>query len=233
MPASIPLGVTMELQCRSRVGDARDAQHDLEACDLRLRELRHRFKNHLSLLISAVHVHSRTAGTEEARQSLRAVAGNVETLRLLHEHLDLSDQAERLRLAPYLAALANGLQRLSETDPETIRMELDVCDVELPVNVAMPLALIANEFIINSLGHAFDHRGGSVEISVARCAPGRIRVRMSDDGRGLRRERDHRGREDGCGRRLIDRLAAQIGAEAEWSDGGAPGTWLQMELAAG
>lgn len=89
---------------------------------------------------------------------------------------------------------------------------------------AIPLGLIVNEFVTNSLKYAFDGDGGAITLSLMR-EDGRGTLTLADDGRGM--SEDDR-RSGGTGMRIIGGLANQLGATAEWERKG--GTQLRFSF---
>ena len=172
---------------------------------------------------------AKEANSEETRRELTAIGERIETLRLIHEQLYIAGSADRLRLRPFVTRLVEGLARLHEDQSGKVKPDFAVEDVELAPEVAVPLGLILNEFITNSLKYAFDGRGGTIKVCVETLEAGTIRVRISDDGKGLPSEPRPSTPGSGTGMRLIGVLARQIGAKPDWSSSG--GTTLRLEFA--
>jgi anti-sigma regulatory factor (Ser/Thr protein kinase) len=80
-------------------------------------------------------------------------------------------------------------------------LDLAIGDVEFTPEAAVPLGLILNEFVTNSLKYAFDGQGGIITVGVELLAEGRVRLRLSDNGKGLPLSPDgqHRAPAPGCG----------------------------------
>jgi two-component sensor histidine kinase len=92
----------------------------------------------------------------------------------------------------------------------------------------VPLGLILNEFVTNSLKYAFDGRGGTIKICVETLEDGSVRVRMADDGKGLPATPRPAKAGTGTGMQLLEALARQIGAKPQWSSEG--GTTLRLQF---
>ena len=194
-----------------------------------LAELQHRIKNNIGVITSLVWMRSRETTSVEARAELQAVAGRIETLRLVHEQLYAAGTVNRLPLRPYLTTLVESLDSLYNNSAGPIRLDIDIDEVELAPEVAAPLGLILNEFATNSLKYAFDSGGGMIAVYVKARANGRIHVRLSDDGKGLPESAARPRNGSGTGMKLIDGLARQIGGKARWTT--SAGTALSFEIA--
>lgn len=207
-----------------------DLQAALDANRHLLRELQHRIKNHIGIIASLVRMRTKQAGTQDARRELAAVGQRIETLRLVHERLYVAGTADRLPLRPFLTQLVEGLSHLHGGQSGKVRLDFAVEEVELSPDAAVPLGLVVNEFVTNSLRYAFDGRGGAIKVCVEALEGGVIRVRLSDDGKGLPAGPGRPSAPgSGTGMRIIEALARQIGAKPDWSSSG--GTTLRLEFA--
>lgn len=208
--------------------------HSLEQALVRnrhlLQELQHRVKNHIGIISSMVRLRANNTGSDEAREELTGVGERIETLRLVHEQLYRAGASDRLQLRPFLSQLVQSLCELHQAEADdAIRLELHVADVDLDPDAAVPIGLIANEFVTNSLKHAFGARGGTIAVSLEVTGE-RLRLCLSDDGKGLPPDPHAAPQGSGTGIRLIEGLARQLGAEPIWSTA-ETGTTLRLEMA--
>jgi len=193
------------------------------------RELQHRVKNHIAIMSSVVYLRSRQAESAEAREALRFVGDRIEALRLVHEQMYSAKSAEQLRLRPYIMQLIENLCHLRGEESGKVRLEFAIEEAELSPDKAVPLGLIASEFVTNSLKYAFNGRGGMVRVAIAHAEKDRLRVRLSDDGPGLPARPQDRRDSGGSGLKMIEAFSRQIGAEPQWKGEG-PGTCLTIEF---
>jgi two-component sensor histidine kinase len=192
-------------------------------------ELQHRVKNHLATIAGFVRLRATQARSQETREELAGLGDRIETLRLAHEELYAAGVTDRLPLRPFLTRLVEGVYRLNAERSGDMRLVFDITDVEANPEVAVPLGLIVNEFVQNSLTHAFEGRGGTPTVALARDTSGRLRLATRDDGRGLIADAPAAKRGSGTGVQLINGLARQLGATAFWSSA-EPGTALGLEF---
>lgn len=149
-----------------------------------LRELQHRVKNHLAMIVSMIRVQ---AARDVTPDSLRAIGRRVEALALLYEEMMKADGppgADRTIAADtYLgriAAVISGLQARND-----VEMCLDCDALELTLDQAARLGLLLSEFLTNALEHAFEGRaGGTVWVRLERM-DGKVRLTVEDDGIGM------------------------------------------------
>jgi two-component sensor histidine kinase len=110
-------------------------------------------------------------------------------------------------VASYLRALSASIEQ--QVDKVAIEFEAD--EIELSIERAVPLGLILNETVTNSVKHAFGEAGGQIIIRLqAGVGYGEARLTIADNGRGVRNPRP-----GGSGLKLIDSLARQIGGEVK------------------
>ena len=213
-----------------RLHKVHDLQVALDTNRHLLQELQHRIKNHIGAITGLVGMRSREARSEEARQEMMAIGERIETLRLVHEQLYAAGTAERLTMRPYVTQLIENLCRMHEDQSGKVRLDFAIEEVELGPDRAVPLGLILNEFVTNSLRHAFDGQGGLIAVRIEPLSEKGIRVRIADNGKGLPAESRPSGSGSGTGMKLIAGLARQMDAKLAWSS--SKGTALCLEFKA-
>nr|GGH97934.1 signal transduction histidine kinase [Aquisalinus luteolus] len=149
-----------------------------------LKELQHRVKNHLSMIVSLIRLQSRRELTKE---SFEALAHRVEALAMLYESMlsaNDDDDGDQVNAGAYLSRVANVIGSISGR-PD-IRMKLDCDAVKLPVDVSGRLGLLLTELLANTFEHAFKGRDkGLVEVQFCRIDDDVVRLVVEDDGTGL------------------------------------------------
>jgi len=185
---------------------------------LLLREVHHRVKNNLQIVSSIV---SLQRGDEDpdspVTRSLIDIESRVWSMSLVHELLYENESFAFLDFSAYARQLCDHLVYSYLTDPRRVRLVYEVDpDVRLPLEKAVPLGLIINELVVNSLKYAFaDGRSGELKVVMTREGE-RLRLVVEDDGPGLGNEGPHRGAGPGAGGvgfSLVEGLAAQLGGE--------------------
>jgi len=134
-----------------------------------LKELYHRVKNNLQLIISMFNLQVRTLSDNPARQALLEAAGRVRAMALVHERLYQSRTLSSIALNDYMAELCEQLARAASAAQRGIAVRVEAEPVQVGLDVAVPLGLLLNELVSNSLEHAFpEDRGGHILVRVAR-----------------------------------------------------------------
>lgn len=198
------LGACLDVTERLRIQQERDAA--LEKQKLLLRELGHRVKNHLGMIVSLLRL-------KQSRQEDRAVADEfaraierVNTIAYLHDQLYRSGDVEIVEVRKYLEDVCDNLAASLLADTG-IRIVREIEPFAFHVDQAVPIGLIVNEAITNAAKYAFGP-GQEGQITVRLRVRGeRATLTVSDNGRGFPPNRT-----EGVGTRLIRALADQIGA---------------------
>ncbi|WP_243310659.1 sensor histidine kinase [Fundidesulfovibrio agrisoli] len=200
------IGVAEDITARKTAEQALLAS--LAEKEVLLREIHHRVKNNLQVISSLLYLQSDHLQDPEALAMFQESRNRIGSMALVHEELYRSGDLSSVPVEPYLQRLVPRLLAAS-CDGRDISCKLDVDDVQLVVDQAIPFGLIVNELVTNSLKHAFKGRErGEVAVSV-RLKGGEITLRVEDDGVGLPPDFDLEGTAT-LGMQLVVQLAMQL-----------------------
>ena len=129
---------------------------------------------------------------------------------IIHEKLYQSNDFTKINLTEYINSLVNGLF-YSYSIKNHINSIIDVDDVELNIETAVPIGLILNELVSNSLKHGFPDGKGEVFIKL-KTVEDKYEMTVSDNGIGFPKDLDFRNT-DSLGLQLINNLVNQIDGE--------------------
>lgn len=133
---------------------------------------------------------------------------------LIHERLYRSTDLKNIDFGDYIRTLVMDLFRTYLAEPSRIKLDLDVEDVMLDIDTAIPLGLIVNELVSNSMKHAFpDNRKGTIKLEFKSDSQG-CHLVVGDDGIGLPLGLDIKHTET-LGLQLVSSLIGQIDAEMQ------------------
>ncbi|CAO3428327.1 hypothetical protein [Azospirillum doebereinerae] len=201
---------TLSEVMRAYLDEIRDGERrlkdSLDEKTILLHEIHHRVKNNLQVIYGLMMVEARRLPKEDrGRARMEAVARRITSMGRLHEQLYMSGDFSRIDLGEHLLHLCEALSDLRPSEAVTLRVEAGpaTCSLEL----ALPLGLIANELVMNSLKHAFpEGRGGTVTV-VLRDGPDELLMEVGDDGVGCAGGLPT----GGIGTTLVNGLVRQIG----------------------
>jgi two-component sensor histidine kinase len=138
-----------------------------------IKEIHHRVKNNLQVLSSLLHLQSRHIKDEMALDAVREGQNRVEAMGLIHQKLYMGDKLAAVEMRDYLHNLGDTLLDSFGLD-ERVNINYQLEPLHLDVDTAIPLGLIINELVTNSLKYAFPNdRQGTIEISLWKASGSR------------------------------------------------------------
>lgn len=177
--------------------------------EMLIKEVNHRTKNNLQLIVNLIQLQLRQLKDEAARAALLDTSRRIMSIAAVHEKLYRADQVESVDTASYLREVVSGIQA---TAPPSMSFQVSLASVQLSLDRAIPLALIVNELAINSLKYAYpEDTAGVIKVNLT-IQNGVVTLIVADEGFGLPQGfEDKKSRS--LGMRIIAALSKQIEAE--------------------
>jgi PAS domain S-box-containing protein len=188
----------------------------LKEKEVLLREIHHRVKNNLQVISSLLNLQAQYLKNKQDLAMFNESKDRVRSMALIHEKLYQSQNLARIDFAGYIRDLIYRLFRSYEADSGKIDLKMDVKDVSLGVDIAVPCGLIVNELISNCLKHAFpDGKKGEIRVGLQSINMNEVELKVSDNGVGLPDDFDFRESKS-LGMQLVNILAEdQLGGMIE------------------
>jgi two-component sensor histidine kinase/TPR repeat protein len=206
-----------------------DKNHTLERLvkekEWLVKEIHHRVKNNFQMVMGLLGTQSEYLKTEEAINAMTESQHRVQVMSLIHRKLYQSDNLSAINMAHYIHDLVNYL-RDSYDIRQSIHFNLQVDPVELDLTYCVPLGLMLNEAITNSIKYAFPgDRNGAIKISFTRILDDQLLLTIKDNGVGFPPNFDinHSG---SLGMKLMKGLSEDI--DGEFSINGHNGTEIML-----
>lgn len=156
----------------------------LKQKEVYLREIHHRVKNNLQVISSLLDMTCNRSESPLVQKTLMGARTKIQAMSLVHHQLYQNKDIQKIDMGKQVNDLYRNLSMVYG-DGCHITATINVCDVYLSLEQAMPCALVANELISNALEHAFTQRcEGILEISMHRIGQ-KIQLKIQDDGIGL------------------------------------------------
>jgi two-component system CheB/CheR fusion protein len=195
-----------------------------EASVTMIKEIHHRVKNNLQVVTSLLDLQSGYIIDKKAMSAFKNSRDRVKSMVLIHEKMYESEQVGKVLFKDYITALINHLFQLYAKQSRKVELALDVQDVYLLMDQAVPCGLIANELLSNALKYAFpEDRAGKIEIRlIHRAFTGKNQpsdefvLTVKDNGVGLAAGIDPNNAES-MGMKIVAALTRQLAGKLEVS----------------
>ncbi|MDD1774056.1 MAG: PAS domain S-box protein [Methanobacterium sp.] len=181
----------------------------LQEKEMLLKEIHHRVKNNLMIISSLLELQSQDIQDKDDLKLFKESQARADSMALIHERLYQSTDLKHINFGEYIETLANSLFNTYVMDESLIKLDLNVENIMLDINTAIPLGLIVNELITNSMKHAFpDGHQGEIKINFTR-KDDKLFLEVFDNGVGLPEDLDIRNTTS-LGLQIVNSLTSQI-----------------------
>ncbi|MBF0542311.1 MAG: PAS domain S-box protein [Nitrospirae bacterium] len=179
---------------RSEINDRKLAEEkvnvSLREKEVLLKEIHHRVKNNLQIVSSLLNSQSRFVKDKDVLNMFKDSQHRISSMALIHEKLYSSETLSNIDFSAYVSEIADNLLFSYNMDSSDIKMKINIKDVFLDINEAIPCGLIINEIISNSIKYAFpDNRKGIISVDFNKTPKGYI-LYIGDNGIGLPKDID-------------------------------------------
>ena len=170
------------------ISQRKRAEEQLREKDVLLKEIHHRVKNNLQIVISLLELQCESVEDPDALKVLQESCSRVKSMAIIHENLYRSPDLGRIDAAEYVPELVQHLLAVYRGRAGGVTMDVQVSDVLLDVNAAIPCGLIITELVSNALEHAFAPDQGPreerIQVEMYR-EDDQVTLVVSDNGVGL------------------------------------------------
>ncbi|WPV01685.1 histidine kinase dimerization/phosphoacceptor domain -containing protein [Mucilaginibacter sp. cycad4] len=183
-----------------------------------LREVHHRVKNNLQIVMSLLYTQSAYLQSTDARDAIRDSQNRVQAISIIHQKLYSKTNVATIVMADYITDLVRYLYTCYDCGHRKIRFKENLDQGNLDISQAVPMGLILNEAITNSIKYAFGTDGGEILIDAKLSAPEIITLRIADSGRGLPPDFNI-AETSSLGMEMMKALSKQLGGNFEIKSG--------------
>lgn len=187
----------------------------LKEKEILLAEIQHRVKNNLAVITGLLNLQMEKAPCESSRNLMIDSRNRVMSIAMVHERLYRKDDLSKINFKNYLSELTAEVVKSFPVKTHQVEIEEDLEKVEVEVTKAVPVGLILNEAITNSLKHAFNEVTHQPVIRIQmKVIFDKIQISLSDNGIGFPPLKSFR--DTSLGMSLIESLADQIDANVSF-----------------
>lgn len=180
--------------------------------ELLLKEVHHRVKNNLYIVMSLLESQSSFLKDDAALTAILESQNRVRAIALIHQKLYGSQNVVQVDMQAYIPELINSLAESFGTSRRKIVILHDIDSITLDVSQAIPIAIILNEAVTNAIKYAFGEQGGQIKIYMRQQNADKILLSISDNGVGIPFEIDLENHKS-LGLTLIRGLVSQLQGE--------------------
>ncbi len=180
-------GETLVASINRNITERVEIQNNLKSSllekELLLREVHHRVKNNMSIIIAFISLQAANTEDEFIKSTLDSTENRIRAMALVHELLYKDSNIITINMEEYLQILISDLLLNSG---KRIEFSSSISDIELDLDTLIPLGLLVNEIVSNSIKHAYTESIAKPELSVSlRAAKNRTMLRIKDNGVGI------------------------------------------------
>jgi len=193
----------------------------LKEKEVLLKEIHHRVKNNMQIISSLLNLQASTTGDSAVKEKFNQCRSRIKAMALVHDRLYRSSSLSKIDFSNYIQTLATHLMSFNQASERDIKLDLNLDKIFLNINKSIPLGLITNELISNSLKHAFpeqnlfinmDKKQKRVRVDLTKEKNDKVELTVKDNGVGLPENFEDKAR-GSLGMNLIQDLVNQINGE--------------------
>jgi two-component sensor histidine kinase len=177
--------------------------------EILLKEVHHRVKNNLQIILSLINLQSNQTKDKEMVQFFEQTKNRIKSIALVHEKLYKSRDLSSINFEEYLNELIPNIYESFKAENSNVFLKIEIEKIFMSIDIAISLALIINELVANSLKYAFpNNRKGQLYISLKQESDTIFILVLKDDGVGYSKEVNNNS--GTLGLRLVNVLVEQL-----------------------
>jgi two-component sensor histidine kinase len=180
--------VELQIQLNENISELRKKEDELTKSlsdkEILIREVHHRVKNNLNIIISLISLEESNPG-KSAMEILSELKNRIHSIYSVHEKLFMQDQFINLNFKDYIDDLLVNIIDSFDAKAVYVRYSLEIEEINLEVETVVPLGLIVTELVTNSLKYAFPEDGKGTITVTCRTENDHFLMTVEDDGVSL------------------------------------------------
>jgi PAS domain S-box-containing protein len=193
-----------------------------------LQEMHHRVKNNLQIVSSLLNMQAASVDDEYVTRVFRESQDRIQTMSFIHESMYLNESMSEISVKKYLEPLVKDRVKVNADLLSKIVLDIKFPDVNFNIDTMLPIGLLLNELVTNSLKHAFpDNQEGKITVGLDILPDKSAVLYYSDNGVGFSIE-NAGDTSKSLGLILIDSFAMQLDGNMKRLD--KPGTHYELKF---
>ena len=187
-----------------------EVENRLNEKEILLKEVHHRVKNNLQTVSSLLRMQGRNIEDEGTLHLIQSSQNRVVAMAMVHEMLYMREDLAKIDYRTYVTELGGYLIKSLKGPASKITLHIDIPQIELGIDTAIPLGLLINEAVTNALKYGFKEREtGEISILLERESKTEYVLRIGDNGVGYPESVTHKSTKS-LGLKLIYNLSRQL-----------------------
>jgi two-component sensor histidine kinase len=175
-----------------------------------LKEIHHRVKNNLQTVSSLLSLQSRSITDPKMKSLFKSSQNRVISMAMVHEMLYMRNDLSKIEYHSYVQELSEYLIRSLKGSENHVKLNIDIKNIKLGIDTAIPLGLLINEAITNALKYGIKgDQDGEISIAITKEKGSHYILNISDNGIGYPENIDYKSTKT-LGLKLIHNLARQL-----------------------
>lgn len=176
--------------------------------EILIKEIHHRVKNNLQLVMSMLNIQSRKSSHPDVVEFMEKGQARITSMALIHQNLYQTENVSEVDFEQYLKELVESVTSSYGESIKNIEIKIDISKVFLDIQAAIPLGLIVNELICNALKYAFpNQQKGEVLIWAKQSDDKKVEFIFKDNGVG---DKETKMNKESIGLKLVELLTQQL-----------------------
>jgi len=150
-----------------------------------IKEIHHRVKNNLQMVISLLNAQSEFLNNPSALEAIKESRERMQAIAIIHQKLYQVENSTQVNMRSYVNELVDNIKN-SVSDTERIYFKVEVDDIDIDISQSVPLGLILNEAITNAVKYAYPgNEKGDISVSLKLTGTRQVQLKIVDHGKGL------------------------------------------------
>jgi two-component sensor histidine kinase len=182
--------------------------------EILLKEIHHRVKNNLQIISSMLSLQGNYLSDNKIKEAVMESQGRVKSMALIHQMLYQHENFSSIDIKDYIGQLVKNIADSFGPISDKITTTLDIEEVSLDIDTAIPLGLIVNELLTNVYKYAFPNgKEGVVKVNLKRLNEDKFELNVTDNGIGLPENIQNAKQRKTLGLNMVNILTRQLKGE--------------------
>jgi len=194
----------------------------LKEKEIMLKEIHHRVKNNMQVISSLLNLQMSYIDDEDSKSIFVDSCSRIQSMALIHEKLYQSNNLASINIDEFIEDFLSKIKQTYEDENNKLQFDLSINSFTIGIDIAIPIALIMNEVISNSIKHAWNDETSEhiISLKISKEDDDQVTILISDNGIGI--DINHLSeKSETLGMQLINSLTTQINGTIEYySDNG-------------